>query len=88
MAEHSLGHARESQQNLDRLSAKYGQDCPFCVAEVYAWRGEKDLAFAWLERAFAQHSSALTEIKEQRLLDSLHGDARYTALLSRMNLPE
>jgi serine/threonine protein kinase/Tfp pilus assembly protein PilF len=88
MAEYSLGHARESQQALDRLIAKFGHDCAYCVAGVYAWRGEKDQAFDWLDRAFRQRESGLTEIKYQREFDTLLGDERYTALMHRMNLPE
>ncbi len=86
MAEYSLGHAEESQQVLDRLIAKSGNDCAYCVATVYAWRGEKDKAFEWLERAFVQHESNLTDIKHD--FDSLLGDARYSALMRKMNLPE
>jgi predicted Zn-dependent protease len=41
LAEHSLGHARESQQALDALIADYAQDSAFQIADVYAWRGEK-----------------------------------------------
>ncbi|HEY6455742.1 MAG TPA: protein kinase [Steroidobacteraceae bacterium] len=88
MAEYSLGHASESQRALGRLITKFGHDCAYCVATVYAWRGEKDTALEWLERAFVQHNSELTEIKFQPELDSLLGDARYKALMLKLNLPE
>ena len=32
MAEHSLGHARESQQALDELSAKHAQEAAYQIA--------------------------------------------------------
>src|SRR5665213_3559047 len=86
MAEYSLGHAKESHRALDRLIAKSGHNCAYCVATVYAWRGEKDKAFEWLERAFVQHESNLTDIKHD--FDSLLGDARYSAMMRKMNLPE
>ena len=88
MAEYSLGHAKESQRALDRLIAKSGHDCAYCVAAVYAWRGEKDKAFEWLERAFVLHESNLTDIKDTPEFDSLRSDARYSALMHKMNLPE
>ena len=88
MAEYSLGHAKESQQALDRLIAKSGPHCAYFVATAYAWRGEKDKAMEWLQRAFVQHITDLIEIKYQPELDSLLGDARYSALMRKMKLPE
>ena len=55
-------------------------------AELYAWRGEKDKAFEWLDRAYQQHSSDLYNLKSD--FASLRGDARFAALLRKMNLPE
>ncbi len=86
-AQHSLGHAAESQRALDELVAKYGHSAAYQIAGVYAWRGEKDRAFAWLERAFAQHDGGLSLIKIDPFLRDLRSDARYTALLRKMNLP-
>jgi hypothetical protein len=45
MAEHTLGHGKESQQVLDEVIAKHAQDSAFQIGEVYAWRAEKDKAF-------------------------------------------
>jgi TolB-like protein/Tfp pilus assembly protein PilF len=88
MAEHTLGHAKESQQALDELIAKHAQDSAFQIAEAYSWRGEKDKAFEWLERAYKQRDGGLAEIKGDQLLASLRSDPRYKALLRKMNLPE
>lgn len=88
MAEHSLGHAKESQQVLDELIAKHAPDGAYQVAEALAWRGEKDKAFEWLERAYQQRDGGLSEVKVDLLLDRLHGDPRFKALLKKMNLSE
>ena len=88
MAEHSLGHAKESQQALDELVAKHAPDGAYQVAEALAWRGEKDKAFAWLERAYQQRDGGLSEVKVDQLLGRLHGDPRFKAVLKKMNLPE
>ncbi len=50
-------------------------------------RGENDRAFEWLERAYAEHDSALTNLKGDPLLKSLEPDPRYAALLKKMRLP-
>ena len=88
MAEHALGHFKESQQALDELIANHAQDSAFQIAKVYAWRGAKDRAFEWLERAYGQHDTALADIKVNVLLASLRGDARFAALLRKMQLAE
>jgi TolB-like protein/Tfp pilus assembly protein PilF len=88
MAEHSLGHAQESQQALDALIAKHAPDGAYQIAEALAWRGEKDKAFEWLERAYHQRDGGLSEVKVDLLLDHLHGDPRFKAVLKKMNLLE
>jgi serine/threonine-protein kinase len=87
MAQHSLGHAAQSQEALDALVAKLSQGWAYQIAEVYAWRGQRDQAFEWLQRAYTQHDGGLIQIKYDRLLTSLRSDARYAALLRQMNLP-
>ena len=85
-AEHTLGHAKESQQALDQFIAKAGQAKAYDIAEIYAWRGEKDKAFEWLDRAYQQRDGGLAEVKVDLLLAHLHGDPRFKAVLKKMNL--
>jgi tetratricopeptide (TPR) repeat protein len=90
MAQHDLGHAQKSQQAIDTLVAK--ADGPegniaYRLAAVHAWRGERDRAFEWLDRAYARHDLRLRWIKIDPFLRNLRGDARCTALVKRMNLP-
>ncbi|CAN5352751.1 serine/threonine-protein kinase [soil metagenome] len=87
MAEHSLGHAQASQAALDELISRFGQTWAMQVADVHAWRGENDQAFAWLQRAYDQRDVGLCEIKKDVWLRTLHSDARYAALLKKMGLP-
>jgi serine/threonine protein kinase/Tfp pilus assembly protein PilF len=84
LAEHTLGHAKESQQALDQLIAEGAP--AIAVAEIYAWRGEKDKAFEWLDRAYQHHM--MSDLRHDLMLTSLHGDPRLAALLRKMNLPE
>lgn len=87
IAQHELGHVQEAQQAVDALTAKHAQVAPYGIARVHAWRGEYDLAFQWLERAYARHDRALRDVKVDPLLRKLHGDPRYTELLRKMSLP-
>jgi len=88
MAEHTLGHATESQQALDELIAKHTHGYSYEIAQVYAWRGEKDNAFEWLERSYQHREGDLVYVKDDELLAPLRGDPRYKALLRKMHLPE
>jgi eukaryotic-like serine/threonine-protein kinase len=60
----------------------------FALAEYYARLGEKDEAFAYLEKAYTAHSDALVSLKEEVFFDSLHADRRYIDLLRRVGLPQ
>jgi TolB-like protein/Tfp pilus assembly protein PilF len=87
MAEHSLGHAAESQAATDQLIAKYANDGPSQIAEVYAWRGESDKAFEWLERAHEVHDPGLAAIKADPMFAPLQTDPRFAAMLKKLGLP-
>ena len=87
LAAHDLGRSDESQRALDSLIDRDADSAAFQIALVYAWRGEKDQAFQWLERAYRQHDGGLSVLKLAPILRSLRGDPRYTALLKKMNLP-
>jgi adenylate cyclase len=87
MAEHSLGHAAESQAALDELTTNYAAGFAFQIAQVHAWRGETDTAFEWLDRAYALHDSGLLRICRDPRLKSLVDDLRYDAMLRKLNYP-
>lgn len=87
MAQHDLGHPEESQKALDELIDGYALTNAYQIAEVYAWRSERDAAFRWLERAYAQHDGTLVQIKFDPLLARIRDDARFAALLTKMGLP-
>jgi TolB-like protein/DNA-binding winged helix-turn-helix (wHTH) protein/cytochrome c-type biogenesis protein CcmH/NrfG len=87
MAEQTLGDAKASQQALDKLIATSAGDAAYQIAEVYGWRGEKDKAFEWLERAYRQQDGGITDIKNDLRLASLRSDPRYGAMLQRLKFP-
>jgi len=87
MAHHSLAHPTESQAALDALIAKYGHAAAYQIATVYAWRGEKQATFDWLERARVQRDAGLTMVKVDPLLRSVRDDPRYAEFLRKMKLP-
>jgi serine/threonine protein kinase/tetratricopeptide (TPR) repeat protein len=87
LAYHAVGRKKESDAALAEYVAKYHAEGAFQIAELYAFRGEADRAFEWLERAYAQRDSGLAEMKGDPLLKSLERDPRYAAFLKKMRLP-
>jgi TolB-like protein/Tfp pilus assembly protein PilF len=84
---HALGRERDSSAALADLLAKHDTDSAYQIAQAFAFRGESDKSFEWLERAYKQRDPGLPEIKTDPLLKNLRHDSRYTELLRRMRLP-
>ena len=63
---------------------------PFEIASIYAGLDQKDLAFNWLQKAVAEHSSKLVFLKSPTLveMDSLRSDPRYAELERQVGLPQ
>ena len=61
---------------------------PADIGYNYAELGEKDQAFLWMEKAYAEKSDDVAFIKVSRSMASLRSDPRYAALLKKMGLPQ
>jgi hypothetical protein len=85
---HALGRQSESDAALADFKSRYGGEMAYQIAEVHAFRGEADLAFEWLERAYDQRDGGVSEIKADRLFRKLINDPRYKAFLRKLKLPE
>jgi len=56
------------------------------VAMVYTGLGDKDEAFAWLVKAYAERCEYLVYLPTEPIADPLRGDPRFSALLQRLGL--
>jgi tetratricopeptide (TPR) repeat protein len=84
---HSKGGRKpESDVALAELEAKHATDSAYQIAAVRCTRGELDLAFAWLERAVADHDTGAAQMKTEPVFRPLHGDPRWDALLVKIGL--
>jgi tetratricopeptide (TPR) repeat protein len=83
----ALGRQKESDAALKELIAKYSSRDASDVASVYAFRNERDEAFEWLDRAYAQREGNLAVTNLEPLLKNLRSDPRYAAFLKKLNLP-
>jgi hypothetical protein len=66
-----------------RKIAAHQNDAAYQIAEAYAYRGEVDKAFAWLDCAYCQRDPGTPEFKTDPLMKSLRQDPRYAELLKR-----
>jgi serine/threonine-protein kinase len=60
---------------------------PFAVAYIYAGLGDREQAFAWLERAVSVRDPVLTMNHLDPALDPLRADPRFARLYRMMHLP-
>ena len=67
---------------------KMRNHAPIFIAQIYAFRGETDEAFKWLDRARTQKDPSLLLLKSQAKFMKLEGDPRYKGFLRKMNLPD
>jgi TolB-like protein/DNA-binding winged helix-turn-helix (wHTH) protein len=84
---HALGREQDSTAALAELIAKHDTDSAYQIAQAYAFRGESDKSFEWLERAYKQRDPGLPQIKTEPLFNNLRHDSRYTKLLQKIHLP-
>ncbi len=56
------------------------------VAMVYAFLGDKDPAFEWLERAYRERNGTMAFLKSDVAMDKLRGDPRLGNLMQRLRL--
>jgi TolB-like protein len=82
----AMGRRTESDAALNSLTGKFASSDAYGIAEVHAYRGERDDAFRWLDLAYRQHHPGMPGLKTDPLLRNLHGDPRFQALLTRMKL--
>jgi TolB-like protein/Tfp pilus assembly protein PilF len=85
------GNKAEAQKVLDHLKelSTHSYVAPYNVAVIYVGLGEKDEAFAWLNRAYEERSYTLAEyLTTDARLDTLHSDPRFAELVRRIGLPQ
>jgi len=80
-------HDEKALETLRAMADGPEGDVAYGVATVYAFWGDRDAAFEWLDRAYQRHDLRMRWLKCDAMLRNLRGDARYLALLEKMKLP-
>ena len=88
---YSMGRTEAFNAKFDELKTQFGDDYPTMVARVYAWLGDKDKAFAWLDKYQAEHPELGPVIGNfwellSVELHPLHDDPRWMAHLRKIGI--
>ena len=84
MAYYAVGRKADSDTALAALIAKSERDAPSNIASVYAYRGEADQAFEWLDKAIEYSDPGLADIVTENLFDTIHADPRWLLFLRKI----
>ena len=76
---------REWAKQMVELSKRRYED-PGRIGFIYAKAGDKDQAFAWLEKSLQEKSDASQYLKTSHMADPLRSDPRYEDMIKRMGL--
>ena len=61
-----------------------GTEAPYNIAYIYAYRGEADKAFEWLDKAVQYQDGGLSEIVYEPLFDKIRSDPRWLPFLRKI----
>jgi len=92
----TLGHAyavsgnrTEALKVIDQLQRRAGRQyvSSYFIALIYSGLDDKDQAFAWLEKAYAERYPYLILIKVEPVFANLRSDPRFTDMVRRVGFP-
>jgi len=82
------GNREKAGSILKQLESSKDYVAPGEIAVLYVALGEKESAFASLEKAYAAHDLQLQYLKVDGGFDPIRGDPRFKDLLRRVGLPQ
>jgi hypothetical protein len=83
-----MGKETEAQTLINELIETFADDAPGSIGVVYAWRGDGDSAFEWLERAHEQDNALPNNFLGNLWWRKLTSDPRYSAHVEKIGLLE
>jgi TolB-like protein/lipoprotein NlpI len=87
LAHYARGDRPAADAALAEMVARDRNLLAYQIAEVYAWRGETDKAFEWLQISYDNHDTGTLSLLIDPLMRGLRGDPRYKGLLEKAGLP-
>lgn len=85
----AAGRAAEARTFAEAFAGSdEAKNSPYKVGCVYALTGDKEKAFAWLEKAYQMRQADLVSMKIDPSFDELRGDPRFAELQRHLNLDD
>ena len=83
------GRKHDAQKLIDELNevARHRYVAPSLFMNAYLGLGYKETALTWMERGIEEHDPGLIGSRVYPILDPLHSEPRFQALVRRMNFP-
>ncbi len=85
---HSLGRHEEERQMQQFMIDNKGHMWAFAIGMTYAWAGDPDTAFEWLDIAYKQKDPYMSQLIFNPWVANLHDDPRWEKELDKMKLLE
>jgi tetratricopeptide (TPR) repeat protein len=83
---HAMGEAAKSDEALNEMIDFYAEEGAYNIGFIYAYRGEADKAFEWLEIALENHDAGLGQINTEPIIANLRSDPRWVPFLERIGM--
>jgi TolB-like protein/Flp pilus assembly protein TadD len=85
---YALNRTAEFETSFIQLRERYGEQWPSEIAHVYAWTGDHDAAFEWLDKAVAINESGIGVSRQELWLTPLHDDPRWQVYLEKIGVSD
>ena len=86
LAQQARGDARAADAALNTLIAGHSDDMSFQIATVYAFRGDADKTFEWLDRAYEKRDPGVMAIIDNPFTRELQSDPRFGTFCKKVGL--
>ena len=86
LAQQAQGNPAAADTALSAFVGKYGHGGAFQAAIVYAYRKAPDEMFKWLDTAFAERDSGLTQLMVTPFVLDYRSDPRMAAMAGRLKI--
>jgi len=87
LAQQARGDAKAADEALNALIAGHSNDMSFQIATVYAFRGDADKAFEWLEQAYKKQDPGAMAVVDNPFTRELRSDPRFGAFCKKIGVP-
>ena len=87
LAQQARGDTKAANEALNALIAGHSDDMAFQIATVYAFRGDADKTFEWLERAYEKQDPGVMAMLDNPFTRELRSDPRFGVFCKKIGVP-